>query len=164
MRGTGRRPWLYDPLLGGVLVRGHRPPAAGAASSVVSDVVWSQVLGVLRWAEATLTCRVELAGGSAWRTAAASAALLRTLPGLCSEVGVAWAGAVGEPGAAPMAARERLRTAADRLALRLCSPDGRDDRPVVLAVVLRELAGEVDEVGAAAIAVLAEGADWTVTG
>jgi hypothetical protein len=99
------------------------------------------VLGVLRWAEATLTCRGELAGGSAWRTAAASAALLRTLPGLCSEVGVAWVGPVGEPGATPMAARERLRTAADRLALRLCSPDGRDDRPVVLAVVLRELAG-----------------------
>jgi hypothetical protein len=164
MRGTGpRRPWLYDPSLGGVLVRGHRPPAAGTVGSVVSDVVWSSVLGVLRWAEATLTCRVELAGGSAWRTAAASAALLRMLPGLCSEVGVPWTGAVGEPVPAVMSAAERLRTAADRLALRLCSPDGRDDRPVVLAAVLAELAGAVDEVGAAAIAVLLEGADWTVT-
>ena len=63
MRGTGpRRPWLYDPSLGGVLVRAHRPPAAGAASSVVSDVVWGDVLGVLRWAEATLTCPLELCG------------------------------------------------------------------------------------------------------
>jgi hypothetical protein len=56
----------------------------------------------------------------------------------------------------------RLRTVADRLALRLCSPDdGTEDQ---LEIVLRDLARDVDEVGAAAIAVLAEGSDWTVTG
>jgi hypothetical protein len=165
MSGTDpRRPWLYDPSLGGVLVRAHRPPAAGAAGSVVSDVVWSEVLGLLRWAEATVTCRADLAGGTAWRTAAASAALLRRLPGLCGEVGVAWAGAGGEPVAAPRLPVDRLRTAADRLALRLCAPDGGADGPAVLAVVLGELARDVDEVGAAAIAVLVEGADWAGTG
>ena len=157
-----RRPWLYDPSLGALLVRAHRPPAAGALRSVVSDAVWSDVLGVLRWAEATLTCRPDLAAGTAWRTAAAAAALLRRLPGLCDEVGVAWAGAGGEPGAAQVPAAVRLRTAADRLALRLCSPDdGTEDQ---LEIVLRDLARDVDEVGAAAIAVLAEGSDWTVTG
>ena len=150
--------------MGGVLVRGHRPPAAGALDSVVSDVVWSEVLGLLRWAEATLTCRAELAGGTAWRTAAASAALLRRLPGLCAEVGVAWTGPTGEPVAAAVGAAVRLRTAADRLARRLCSPEGRDGRPVVLAAVLGDLARDVDEIGAAAIAVLVEGTDWTVRG
>jgi hypothetical protein len=163
MSTTGpRRPWLYDPSLGGVLVRAHRPPAAGALRSVVSDVVWTDVLGVLRWAEATLTCRTDLAPGTAWRTAAAAAALLRRLPGLCDEVGVPWVGAGGGPGAEQVPVAVRLRTAADRLAWRLCSPDDRTAE--LLQIVLRDLARDVDEVGAAAIAVLAEGTDWTVAG
>ncbi|WP_369139395.1 hypothetical protein [Modestobacter versicolor] len=154
-----RRPWLYDPSLGGVLVRSHRSPTAGAAGIVVSDVVWSDVLGVLRWADATLSCPPELRAGTAWRTAATAAGLLRRLPGLCREAGVDWPGAV--PGAtSPEApATVRLRTAADRLALRLCSPEEGVAGPLSRAV--GDLAGELDEVGAAAIAVLAEGADWT---
>jgi len=167
MSGTGpRRPWLYDPSLGGLLIRGHRPPTAGAVDSVVSDTVWTDVLGVLRWADATLCCRPELAGGTAWRTAAASAALLRRLPGLCDEVGVAWVGAGGGPEGAPVPAVERLRAAADRLALRLCSREGAVAGSVaaVLEVVLTDLARDVDEVGAAAIAVLTESTDWTAAG
>jgi hypothetical protein len=160
MSGTGpRRPWLYDPSLGGVLVRAHRPPAAGAAGSVVSDVMWTDVLGVLRWADATLSCRPELAGGTAWRTAAAAAALLSRLPGLCDELGVPWSGAVGVPAVDPVPAADRLRAAVDQLAGRLCAPE-RPDVEVVLTVLARD----VDEVGAAAIAVLAEGTDWTAAG
>jgi hypothetical protein len=163
MPGSGpRRPWLYDPALGGVLVRSHRAPAAGAADSVVSDVLWGEVLGVLRWAEATLRCPDELTGGTAWRTAAASAGLLRRLPGLCAETGVAWPGPAPVLPAGSLPAAERLRTAADRLARRLCSPQ--EDAAGPLGADLAELAADVDEVGAAAIAVLAERADWTVAG
>ncbi|WP_138756985.1 hypothetical protein [Modestobacter altitudinis] len=154
-----RRPWLYDPSLGGVLVRAHRSPVAGAASSVVSDVVWGDVLAVLRWAEATLTCPPELTGGTAWRTAAASAGMLRRLPGLCRETGVAWPGPAPASPAGEVPAVQRLRTAADRLAVRLCSPEEGVAGP--LRDSLADLARDVDEVGAAAIALLAEGADWT---
>jgi hypothetical protein len=157
-----RRPWLYDPSLGGVLVRAHRQPAAGAARAVVSDAVWTDVLGLLRWAEATLTCPADLTSGTAWRTAAGAAALLRRLPGLCDELGLAWPGA--HAGSEPVggSAAARLRTAVDRLALLLCSPevDAADRRGGAVA----ELARCVDETGAAAIAVLAEGTDWTVRG
>jgi hypothetical protein len=163
MSGTGtRRPWLYDLSLGGVLVRAHRAPAGGAAGSVVSDAVWGDVLGVLRWAEATLTCPPELTGGTAWRTAAASAGLLRRLPGLCAEAGVAWPGPAPAAEAGDVPAARRLRAAADRLALRLCSPEEGVTGP--LRAALADLAGDVDEVGAAAIALLAEGTDWTAAG
>jgi hypothetical protein len=154
-----RRPWLYDPSLGGVLVRSHRAPAGGAADSVVSDAVWSDVLGVLRWAEATLSCPPDLIGGTAWRTAGAAAALLRRLPGLCAEAGVAWPGPSPAPTEFDVPARTRLRTAVDRLALRLCSPEESEAGPLRSAVA--DLARDVDEVGAAAIAVLAAETDWT---
>jgi hypothetical protein len=160
VHATGpRRPWLFDPSLGGLLVRAHRPPAASAASCVVSDVVWGDVLGVLRWAEATLTCPPQLAAGTAWRTAAASAGLLRRLPGLCAEAGVAWPGPAMAFPAEEVPAGQRLRTAADRLAQRLWSPEEGVAGP--LRSDLADLAGDVDEVGAAAIAVLAERTDWT---
>lgn len=149
-----RRPWLYDPSLGGVLVRAHRPAAGGAVGSVVSDVVWTDVLTLLRWAEATLRCRPDVAAGTAWRTAAASAALLRRLPGLCAEVGLPWPGVQAVESAAGGA--ERLRAAADRLGARLRSPGAEVLHPEQMAGV----AADVDEIGAAAIAVLAEGADW----
>ena len=156
-----RRPWLYDPSLGGVLVRAHRAAGAGAAGCVVSDAVWTEVLTLLRWAEATLGCPADLLAGTAWRTAASAAGLLRRLPALCAEAGVAWPGPAGS---APVdvPARARLRTAVDRLALRLCTPEEGAAGP--LRCALGELAGEVDEVGAAAIALLAAGTDWTTAG
>jgi hypothetical protein len=163
MSGFGaRRPWLYDPSLGGVLVRAHRAPAAGAAGCVVSDAVWSDVLGVLRWAEATLTCPQDLLGGTAWRTATASAGLLSRLPGLCAEAGVVWPGPSVMPMTAQIAATDRLRTATDRLTLRLFSPEEGASGP--LRDALGDLARDVDEVGAASIAVVAAVADWTVAG
>ena len=163
MSGTGpRRPWLYDPSLGGVLVRSHRPPVAGAADSVVSDVLWTEVLQVLRWADATLSCAPALAGRTAWRAAAASAALLRRLPVLCAESAVAWSGPSPAPDTVEAPAAARLRGAADRLALRLCSPEEglTGPRPDTAG----DLARDVDEVGAAAIALLADTTDWTAAG
>ena len=167
-RSACRRPWLYDPSLGGVLVRAHRAPGAGAAGSVLSDAVWTDILGLLRWAEATMTCPPELAGGSAWRTAVAAAALLRRLPGMCAEAGVPWPGPAtqpvstqpvpAEPVLAELPAGARLRMAADRLALRLCSPGEGAAGPLRHAV--GDLARDVDEIGAAAVAVLAGETDW----
>lgn len=141
-------------------MRAHRSPMSGAAARVVSDAVWSDVLGLVRWAEATLTCPPGLVAGTAWRTAATTAALLRRLPGLCAEAGVAWPGPSAEPLVADVPAATRLRTAADRLALRLCSPEEGLAGP--LRDALGDLARDVDEVGAAAIGVLAAGTDWTV--
>src|SRR4051812_13656251 len=155
---ASRRPWLYDPSLGGVLVRAHRAPTSGAAGSVVSDAVWGDVLGVLRWAEATLGCPPELLTGTAWRAAATSARLLRRLPGLCAEAGGAWPGPAPSPGTSDVPARIPLRTAADPLAGRVGSRGGGAGGPLRWAVGGR--AGDVDGVGAAAIAVLAAATDW----
>jgi len=155
-----RRPWLYDPAVGGLLVRAHRSPAGGPAGDVVSDLLWSDVLGLLRWAEATLGCPAALAAGAAWRTAAAAAALLRRLPRLCAEAGLPWPGARGGPEEAAVPGPERLATAADRLAGLLCArPEAVEPLELVAQV-----AAAADEVGAASIAVLVEGADWTAAG
>ncbi|MGY5884126.1 hypothetical protein [Modestobacter lacusdianchii] len=153
-----RRPWLYDPSAGDLLVRAHRPPSAGAAADVVSDAVWRDVLRLVRWATATLDCPPELVTGTAWRTAATSAALLRRLPGLCVAAGLAWPGVPAGAVDADDSARARLRAATHRLAALLGSPDAELGDPALLAAVV----ADVDAVGAAAIALLAEEADWTV--
>ncbi|TWH74544.1 hypothetical protein JD78_03085 [Modestobacter roseus] len=106
---------------------------------------------LLRWAEATGTCRPELVSGAAWRTAAASARLLARLPGLVGELGVGYSVEVPPEGDGPAA--RRLQQAADRLAVRLRTTAGVEALPA--------LAGEVDAVGAAAVALVAQQADWT---
>jgi hypothetical protein len=144
-------PWLYDPAGSAAVVRAHRPAGGGAATCVVSDALWGDVLCLVRWAHAALAGPVGLRAGTAWRTAAASAALLHRLPALCDELGECWrVPAVEPPTGGPAAAR--LRSSTDQLALRLRAPA--DRTPLCV------LAAEVDEVGAAAVAVLAEGADW----
>ena len=100
--------------------------------------------------------------GTAWRAAVSAAGLLRRLPGLCAEVGVVWPGPSPAFRAAEVPAAVRLWTAADRLALRLCSPEEGAAGP--LRHSPGDLARDVDEVGAAAIAVLAAGTDWTTAG
>lgn len=143
--------WLYDPGSSAAAVRAHRPPGGGAATCVVSDALWQDVLAVVRWAYATTSGPRQLRSGTAWRTAAASAALLRRLPDLCDELGECWTAA--SPGAvAGGPAERRLRHAADQLADRLRAPG--DPTP------LRELGALVDELGAAAVALLAEETDW----
>ena len=145
-------PELYDPRGGHALVRAHRPRSGGAASDVVSDAVWTDVLGLVRWAQATLCCTDELVPGVAWRTAAASAALLRRLPAFCDERGEGWPAPVDGPAPSGMTSRERLQVAADQLWARLRTP-GEEIPLYVLAV-------DVDAVGAAAVGLVAEGADW----
>ena len=146
--------WLYDPSLGGVLVRAHRPRTGGAVSPVVSDVVWTDVLGAVRWAGATLRCPSDLVGGTAWRTAATCAQLLRRLPRLCRELGEPWPARAPRPETAGEEPRARLTAATERLTGRLCDPGVR--------VPLAELADDVDELGAAALALMVELADWSV--
>jgi hypothetical protein len=145
--------WLYDPAVGGVLVRAHRPASSGAMTCVVSDVVWTDVLQLLRWADAALRAGPDLLPGTAWRTAAAAAALLRRMPGLCAELGVDWPGPARDPERAGIPARERVRAAAARLSARL--------RATGRVTSLPDLAGDVDALGAAATALLAERADWS---
>ena len=77
-------------------------------------------------------------------------------------MGVVWPGPSPAFPASEVSAAARLRTAADRLALRLCSPEEGAVGP--LRQSPGDLAREVDEVGAAAIAVLAAGTDWTTAG
>jgi hypothetical protein len=143
--------WLYDPAGSAAVVRAHRPAGSGAATCVVSDALWGDVLYLVRWAHAALAAPAGLRAGTAWRTAAASAALLHRLPALCDELGECWVvPAVDPPTGGPAVAR--LRLASDQLAARLRAAG--DRTPLCV------LAAQVDEVGAAAVALLAEGADW----
>lgn len=151
MRPPNSRQWLYDPVTSADLVRAHRGVGGDAATCVVSDLLWGDVLSLLRWAEATLAGPPRLRSGTAWRTAAAAAGLLRRLPALCDELGERWSAPAPRP-APEASARSRLQRSAARLAARLAAP--RDRTPVsVLAV-------DVDDLGAAAVALLAEDADW----
>ena len=145
------RHWLYDPATTGRLVLAHRPAATSVVSVVVSDLVWGDVVRLLRWADAGIRSEGELAAGTWWRLAGSCAELLRRLPGLCAEVGEAWSVPATDDGGAT--GRVRVSRTADRLAAQL-----RSDRPLPLAL----LAGEVDALGAAAISALAEDSAWTV--
>ena len=145
--------WLYDPVRSAQAVRAHRPSAGGAATCVVSDVLWGDVLSLVRWARATSVCADDLRAGAAWRTAAAAAALLRRLPSLCDELGEPWTVPDARTTTGP--ARRGLQRSAERLADRLATPA--DRTPV------RELAADVDELGAAAVAVLVQDADWAAS-
>ena len=144
--------WLYDPATTRHLVLAHRPATPSVVSVVVSDVVWGDVVRLLRWADAGTRAGGELAAGTWWRLASTCADLLRRLPGLSAEVGEPWSipatsGEDGPTGAA------RVAQVAGRLAAQL-----RSGRPLPLRV----LAGEVDELGAAAVSALAEGSRWTL--
>jgi hypothetical protein len=134
MDGLRSRPQLYDPDASALLVRAHRVSGGGAATCVVSDALGP----------------AELRSGTAWRAAAAAAALLRRLPTLCDELGECWSVPPSRPVVAGPA-RPRLRRSADRLAARLGAPG--DGTPLCV------LAADVDDLGAAAVSLLAEDAD-----
>ena len=146
------RHWLYDPATTRRLVIAHRPAATSVVSVVVSDLVWGDVVRLLRWADAGIRSDGELAAGTWWRLAGSCAELLRRLPGLCAEVGEPWSvPATDHDGGAP--GRVRVSRTAERLAAQL-----RSDRPLPLAL----LAGEVDALGAASISALSEDSVWTL--
>lgn len=142
---------LFDPEGAHRLVLARRPPHPSAVTCVVSDVVWQDVVQLLRWSAAT-TASAGVDAGRWWRLAAGSADLLRRLPALCDEVGEAW-GPTGPADDPELPAATRVAFAGVRLAALLCSPD---------PVPLRRLAGEVDALGAAAISAYAETSSWAL--
>jgi hypothetical protein len=146
MQDDARRQ-LFDPWASRALVLAHRPSAATAVDSVVSDTVWTEVLHLLRWAAADPQGDAARETGTWWRLATGCADLLRRLPALGDEV--------DEPSvpAGPAEDRsdgrpvERIAGAAEELAalLRAAAP-----------VPLMLLATRVDALRAAAVGALAE--------
>ena len=141
------RTWLYDPSATRDLVLAHRSATTSVVSVVVSDLVWGDVVRLLRRADAGLRGDGHVESGTRWRLGASCADLLRRLAGLAAEG--------GEPRHLPPAAdddrpsgRERVAPVAERLAARLASRG-----PLPLAT----LAAEVDALETAAIGAPAEG-------
>jgi hypothetical protein len=141
------RTWLYDPSATRDLVLAHRSATTSVVSVVVSDLVWGDVVRLLRWADAGLRGDGHVESGTWWRLAASCADLLRRLPGLAAELGEPWHLPPAPDDDRP-SGREQVAHVAERLAARLAS-----GRPLLLAT----LAAEVDALGAAAIGALAEG-------
>ncbi|HZB18578.1 MAG TPA: hypothetical protein VE463_01970 [Blastococcus sp.] len=149
------RRWLFDPPTAHRLVLARRPVPWSAVTGVVSDVVWTDVVRLLRWATADAGGRTELAAGRWWRLAAACADLHRRLPALVDEVDEPWQGDDPAAEAETLDGETRVARAAARLTALLLS-----DRPVPLQTV----AAEIDALGAAAISAFAEQVPWTVPG
>ena len=147
------RQWLFDPGDAHRLVLARRPPNACAMKSVVSDVVWHDVVHLLRWSAAT-TGSSDLDAGRWWRLAAGCADLLRRLPALCDELGEPW-GVTAPADEADLPAPVRVAVTTTRLAALLRTQD---------PVPLRRLAGEVDALGAAAISAYAQASSWALPG
>jgi hypothetical protein len=139
---------LFDPDAAHDLVLGHRPCPRTAVRCVVSDVVWGEVVCLLRWANAGTGGSAALQAGTWWRLAAHCAALLRRFPALSAEIGEPWA--MTPPAAPPgTSGADRVAAVAERLAGLLHSRE-----PVPLCA----LAAEIDALGEAAVTALAEAA------
>jgi hypothetical protein len=144
---------LYDPEGAHRLVLARRPPNSSAMTCVVSDVVWHEVVHLLRWSAAT-TGSAGVDAGRWWRLAAGCADLLRRMPGLCDEMGEPWGlNAPADDPELPGATRVELATSRLLALLRTRDP-----------VPLRRLAGEVDALGAAAISALTQTSSWALPG
>jgi len=143
---------LFDPSGSQAMVLAHRPPGGSAVDAVVSDAVWQEVVALLRWTAASTTGSPELDPGRWWRLAVGCADLLRRLPGLCDELGQEWGRPAVSDGDGPDAFT-RVEHGAERLLglLRQGTP-----------VDLRTVAGEVDALGAAAIAAYARSSSWVL--
>jgi hypothetical protein len=145
---------LFDPATAHGLVLARRPPTRSAVQDVVSDLVWHEVVGLLRWSAAATGGDPELEAGRWWRLAAACADLLRRIPALIDEL--------DEPSStAPtiddsdLSGTARVERAAERLA-RLLQTSGE--------LPLDRLAVAVDALGAAAVSAVAEASPWAVPG
>jgi uncharacterized protein (DUF2237 family) len=144
--GRGTHGWLFDPDGTRALVLARRSPGGRPVDDVVSDVVWGEVVRLLRLASAGASATGALRSGSWWRLAARCAALLRRMPAFSAEVAQPWS--VDPPAAVPPGTppADRVALVAGRLAALL-----RSGRPVLL----RSLAAEVDALGEAAVQALA---------
>jgi hypothetical protein len=137
--------WLFHPPTTSRLVLGHRPPAAEAVDCVVSDMVWRDVLRLLRCATASTGRLAHRDPGRWWRVGVGCADLLRRMPALCDELGEPWDPPVlpEDPGTGV----ERVHAVTARLAALLRSP-GR--------LPLGRVAAEVDALGAGAVSALVD--------
>jgi hypothetical protein len=144
---------LFDPAGAHRLVLARRPAPSCAMTAVVSDVVWQEVVRLLRWSAAT-TRSAGVDAARWWRLAAGCADLLRLLPGLCDELGEPW-DRTAPPDDPDLPGTARVGLATGRLAALLRAPH---------PVPLRRLAGDVDALGAAAISALAQASSWAVPG
>jgi hypothetical protein len=145
------RQLLFDPDDAHRMVLARRPPAPSPVTCVVSDLVWQEVVQLLRWSAAT-TGSAHVDAGRWWRLAAGCADLLRRMPALCDELGEPW-GPTTPPDDADLPATVRVAFGTVRLARLLRTPE---------PVPLRRLAGEVDALGAAAISAYAGASSWAV--
>jgi hypothetical protein len=127
-------------------VLARRPPSRAAVRCVVSDVVWTEVVHLLRWATADTGGSPALEEGTWWRLAAGCAEFLHRYPGLSAEIDEPWDVAVPAESLPDVAGAARVTAVAERLAALL-----RAAEPLPLAV----LAAEVDALGAAAVGALA---------
>lgn len=147
------RQWLFDPAGAHRLVLARRPADSSPVTCVVSDVVWHEVVHLLRWSAAT-TSSAGVDAARWWRLAAGCADLLRRLPALCDELGEPW-DRTAPPDDADLPGATRVALATRRLAALL-----RLDEPVPLC----RLAADVDALGAAAISALAQTSSWALPG
>jgi hypothetical protein len=144
--------WLFDPTLAHRRVLAHRCGIESAVSCVVSDVVWQDVIGLLRWATASTGRAPDLEPGRWWRLAAACADLLRRLPAFGDEIGEPWRPAAPAEEATAVGA-ERVAEAAGRLLALVRSAEH---------LPLARLAVEIDALGAAAVSALAQETSWAL--
>jgi hypothetical protein len=138
--------WLFDPATTRALVLARRPAGGRPVEDVVSDVVWGEVVRLLRWAAAGTNGSAALRTGSWWRLAAGCAALLRRLPALSAEIAEPWTVVAPPSSLDGVPADARVGAVAGRLAGLL-----RTGQPVSL----RRLAAEVDALGEAAVQAIA---------
>jgi hypothetical protein len=141
---------LFDPSDSRALAVAHRPDDCSVVAAVVSDLVWSEVVSLLRWAAAGTGSSPALDAGRWERLAAGCAGLLRRLPALCDELGERF-----DPPGVPEDDGVDGAARVERIAARLLDLL-RSGRPVPL----RTLAGEIDALGAAAISALAASSSW----
>jgi hypothetical protein len=149
------RRWLFDPPTAHRLVLARRPFPLTAVSGVVSDVVWTDVVRLLRWATADAGGLSEVDSGRWWRLSAACADLHRRLPSLVDEVDEPWTGGPEFRWPETLDGQARVAEVAARLTALLLA-----DGPVRLQTV----AAEIDALGAAALTAYAEQVPWTLPG
>lgn len=142
------RQTLFDPSAADALVLARRPEPGSVLEDVVSDLVWQEVVRLLRWASATTRAGAPVPPGIYWRLAAGCAHLLRLLPGLSSEIDEPWQPAASTGVANQVRGAERVQQVAGRLAALL-----RTGGPVPLS----RLSADVDDLGSAAIQAIADG-------
>jgi len=147
------RLWLFDPAGAHRLVLARRPAHSSPVTCVVSDVVWHDVIHLLRWSAAT-TSSAGVDAARWWRLAAGCADLLRRLPALCDELGEPW-DRTAPPDVAELPGTTRVALATGRLTALLRADD---------SVPLRRLAADIDALGAAAISALAQASSWALPG